>query len=286
MPSDQIRYVAFPAGSRSSVSARHRSSTAHSASVSKQVTEDSRPGSQGYVPPPRRLLRWSRARRSPAAPAPPAPDPAPRATPTLGGPGWGSPRPGPRPTTANRTRGRTPATAGAPSSDPRPTRTRCRRAAPHWRSPRGREQHSQAHPALPSADERQSRTFNRTLVDEWAYLRPYTSNDQRTAAVADFLYAYNYHRCHTSLGGRPPITRVNNPAVDTPRRDRLPATGSFALFRGVGRLRAEGCAASASEHVTVLSPPPVCPHWPDRSSGTPANLALHYLAVASDDADL
>ncbi|MFJ9552163.1 IS481 family transposase, partial [Streptomyces erythrochromogenes] len=54
--------------------------------------------------------------------------------------------------------------------------------------------------------------FNRTLLDEWAYLRPYTSNDERTAALADFLHTYNHHRCHTALGGRPPISRVNNPA--------------------------------------------------------------------------
>ncbi|MFI5744322.1 IS481 family transposase, partial [Streptomyces anulatus] len=54
--------------------------------------------------------------------------------------------------------------------------------------------------------------FNRTLADEWAYLRPYTSNDERTAALADFLHTYNHHRCHTALGGQPPISRVNNPA--------------------------------------------------------------------------
>ncbi|MEU5668544.1 IS481 family transposase [Streptomyces longwoodensis] len=53
--------------------------------------------------------------------------------------------------------------------------------------------------------------FNRTLLDEWAYLRPYTSNDERTAALADFLHTYNHHRCHTALGGQPPISRVNNP---------------------------------------------------------------------------
>ncbi|WP_097958498.1 IS481 family transposase, partial [Streptomyces sp. wa1002] len=40
--------------------------------------------------------------------------------------------------------------------------------------------------------------FNRTLADEWAYLRPYTSNDERTAALADFLHTYNHHRCHTA----------------------------------------------------------------------------------------
>ena len=52
--------------------------------------------------------------------------------------------------------------------------------------------------------------FNRTLLDEWAYQRPYTSNTERTDALADFLHNYNHHRCHTALGGHPPISRVNN----------------------------------------------------------------------------
>ncbi|MEU9289449.1 hypothetical protein AB0D57_33475 [Streptomyces sp. NPDC048275] len=42
--------------------------------------------------------------------------------------------------------------------------------------------------------------------------RPCTSNDERTAALDTFLHANNYHRCHTALGGQPPISRVNNPA--------------------------------------------------------------------------
>ncbi|MFE2654735.1 IS481 family transposase, partial [Streptomyces sp. NPDC018007] len=54
--------------------------------------------------------------------------------------------------------------------------------------------------------------FNRTLLDEWAYIRPYTANTERTDALADFLHTYNHHRSHTALGGHPPITRVNNPA--------------------------------------------------------------------------
>ena len=54
--------------------------------------------------------------------------------------------------------------------------------------------------------------FNRTLLDEWAYQRPYTSNTERSAALAGFLHTYNHHRCHTALGGQPPISRVNNPA--------------------------------------------------------------------------
>ncbi|NEA60249.1 transposase, partial [Streptomyces sp. SID13666] len=39
-----------------------------------------------------------------------------------------------------------------------------------------------------------------------------TSNDERTAALPDFLHTYNHHRGHTALGGNPPITRANNPA--------------------------------------------------------------------------
>ncbi|ATZ22417.1 hypothetical protein SLAV_02465 [Streptomyces lavendulae subsp. lavendulae] len=54
--------------------------------------------------------------------------------------------------------------------------------------------------------------FNRTLLDEWAYQRPYTSHNERTGARADLLHTYDHHRCHTALGGHPPLTRVNNPA--------------------------------------------------------------------------
>jgi transposase InsO family protein len=50
--------------------------------------------------------------------------------------------------------------------------------------------------------------FNRTLQDRWAYRQVWTSNDQRTAALADFLIFYNTVRGHTSLGGNPPISRV------------------------------------------------------------------------------
>ena len=52
--------------------------------------------------------------------------------------------------------------------------------------------------------------FNRTLLAEWAYVRPYADNRQRTAALDDWLHLYNHHRAHTALGGRPPISRVNN----------------------------------------------------------------------------
>ncbi len=52
--------------------------------------------------------------------------------------------------------------------------------------------------------------FNRTLLAEWAYQRPYATNQERTAALDDWLHLYNHHRTHTALGGHPPISRVNN----------------------------------------------------------------------------
>lgn len=52
--------------------------------------------------------------------------------------------------------------------------------------------------------------FNRTLLDEWAYARPFTSNQDRADALPDWLHTYNHHRTHTAIGGHPPISRVNN----------------------------------------------------------------------------
>jgi transposase InsO family protein len=51
--------------------------------------------------------------------------------------------------------------------------------------------------------------YNRTLLNEWAYARPYRSEAARTRALDVWLHAYNHHRHHTAIGG-PPISRVNN----------------------------------------------------------------------------
>jgi transposase InsO family protein len=52
--------------------------------------------------------------------------------------------------------------------------------------------------------------FHRTLLEEWAYIRPYTSDAERQAAFPDWLHWYNYHRPHTGIGGHPPASRVTN----------------------------------------------------------------------------
>ncbi|MCU1496492.1 MAG: transposase, family [Acidimicrobiales bacterium] len=53
--------------------------------------------------------------------------------------------------------------------------------------------------------------FNRTLQTEWAYRQVFTTNDQRTAALAPWLETYNTQRRHSALGGRPPISRLPSP---------------------------------------------------------------------------
>lgn len=50
--------------------------------------------------------------------------------------------------------------------------------------------------------------LNRTLAMEWAYRQPYTTNTERTTALASWLQHYNTERRHSALQGKPPITRV------------------------------------------------------------------------------
>ena len=50
--------------------------------------------------------------------------------------------------------------------------------------------------------------FNRTLLSEWAYARPWTSNQLRHRGLDRFLHHYNTRRGHSALGGKAPITRL------------------------------------------------------------------------------
>lgn len=52
--------------------------------------------------------------------------------------------------------------------------------------------------------------MNQTLAREWAYVRPYATNAERSEALPAFLDHYNYDRPHSACGGLPPMSRVNN----------------------------------------------------------------------------
>jgi transposase InsO family protein len=51
--------------------------------------------------------------------------------------------------------------------------------------------------------------FNRTLQIEWAYRQVFTSNNERTAALAPWLTIYNTERRHSAIGGLPPTSRLS-----------------------------------------------------------------------------
>jgi transposase InsO family protein len=67
------------------------------------------------------------------------------------------------------------------------------------------------HPPLSAPTNGKVERFNRTLLAEWAYVRPYATNAEPTGALDSWLHLYNHHRAHTALGGHPPISRLNNP---------------------------------------------------------------------------
>ena len=71
-------------------------------------------------------------------------------------------------------------------------------------------EHRHTRPRRPQTNGKVER-FNRTLLDEWAYVRPYSSDAERIAALDDWLHLYNHHRHHTAIGG-PPIARVHKGA--------------------------------------------------------------------------
>jgi len=68
--------------------------------------------------------------------------------------------------------------------------------------------HTRTKPFCPQTNGKVER-YNRTLLNEWAYARPYRSEAARTRALDKWLHMYNHHRHHTAIGG-PPTSRVNN----------------------------------------------------------------------------
>jgi transposase InsO family protein len=72
--------------------------------------------------------------------------------------------------------------------------------------------HTRTKPYTPRTNGKAER-FNRTLLDEWGYVRFYASEAERARTLDSFLHQYNHHRYHTAVGG-PPISRVNNVAGD------------------------------------------------------------------------
>lgn len=70
-----------------------------------------------------------------------------------------------------------------------------------------RIKHRRTRPYSPQTNGKAER-FIQTLLREWAYVRPYASSADRRRALPFWLRRYNEQRPHKSLGGLPPISRL------------------------------------------------------------------------------
>jgi transposase InsO family protein len=70
-------------------------------------------------------------------------------------------------------------------------------------------EHKRTRPYRPQTNGKVER-FNRTMLEEWAYARPYLSESERVACFETWLHTYNHHRGHTALGGLSPADLVPN----------------------------------------------------------------------------
>lgn len=70
-----------------------------------------------------------------------------------------------------------------------------------------RTQHRRTPPRTPKRNGKVER-YQQTLAREWAYGQRYRSSGARAAALPHWLMHYNTTRPHSSIGNRPPISRV------------------------------------------------------------------------------
>ena len=77
--------------------------------------------------------------------------------------------------------------------------------------------HKRTRPYRPQTNGKVER-FHRILLEEWAHLRDWTSDQQRHSAYAGFLHFYNHHRSHGALDWATPTTTLRHL-----HRDNLPS---------------------------------------------------------------
>lgn len=65
-----------------------------------------------------------------------------------------------------------------------------------------RVRHLRTRPYRPQTNGKAER-FNQTLLREWAYEQPFSSNQQRLDSLPGWLHHYNWHRLHTAIGTAP-----------------------------------------------------------------------------------
>jgi transposase InsO family protein len=67
--------------------------------------------------------------------------------------------------------------------------------------------HLRTKPYTPKTNGKAER-FIQTCLREWAYAVAYHSSEQRTQALARWIHHYNWHRPHSALNSKPPVSRL------------------------------------------------------------------------------
>lgn len=67
--------------------------------------------------------------------------------------------------------------------------------------------HIRTRPYTPRTNGKAER-FIQTALREWAYARAYNTSDQRARDLPVWTHMYNWHRPHSSLNSKPPISRL------------------------------------------------------------------------------
>jgi transposase InsO family protein len=65
-------------------------------------------------------------------------------------------------------------------------------------------------PYTPRWNGKAAERFIQTLQNEWAYAQQWQTSHERAKALSSFIRYYHRHRPHSSLGDRPPISRIHN----------------------------------------------------------------------------
>ena len=68
--------------------------------------------------------------------------------------------------------------------------------------------HIRTRPYTPRTNGKAER-FIQTSLREWAYAQAYNGSDERTAELPRWLHRYNWHRPHSSIGAKPPVSRLD-----------------------------------------------------------------------------
>ena len=156
--------------------------------------------------------------------------------------------------------------------------------------------HKRTRPHRPQTNGKSER-FNRTMLDEWAYARPYETNTSGSR-VARLRHRYNVHRPHTALNGLTPMAvLVNNVSGNHTWRAQLGDDAATAT----GRLRTEAPGGpTVPRHAaailiafaaatSLLGPAharlgrvPLPPPWPDITDAIPTARMIVVGEIVTD----